>query len=214
MRWALSTSWRADSQSLSMARARKLHKLRRAMVRPGRDRLQGVVEVDEIFMGGPRPGKRGAQARCWSKRRSAGCQLTGNSFATGLLDGARPRIAPKAQGRGRPAAARGRQQAAQGEAPVSGAVSRDRAAERNALQDESERRRQLRISSTAPTRASRAAAEATAANAALRASVKAAATTPPPRSSQASQVTQTRARARGQTGRRRAGTECPRFFAP
>jgi transposase-like protein len=39
-----------------------LHKLRRAMVRPGRDRLQGVIEVDEIFIGGPRPGKRGRGA--------------------------------------------------------------------------------------------------------------------------------------------------------
>jgi hypothetical protein len=36
-----------------------LHKLRRAMVRPGRDRLPGTVEVDETFIGGPRPGKRG-----------------------------------------------------------------------------------------------------------------------------------------------------------
>jgi ISXO2-like transposase domain len=36
-----------------------LHKLRRAMVRPGRERLNGIVEVDEIFIGGPRPGKRG-----------------------------------------------------------------------------------------------------------------------------------------------------------
>lgn len=32
-----------------------LHKLRRAMVRPGRDRLQGLVEVDEIYIGGERP---------------------------------------------------------------------------------------------------------------------------------------------------------------
>jgi transposase-like protein len=40
-----------------------LHKLRRAMVRPGRDRLQGVVEVDEIFIGGPRSGKRGRGAQ-------------------------------------------------------------------------------------------------------------------------------------------------------
>ena len=40
-----------------------LHKLRRAMVRPGRNRLQGVVEVDEIFIGGPRPGKRGRGAQ-------------------------------------------------------------------------------------------------------------------------------------------------------
>jgi len=31
-----------------------LHKLRRAMVRPGRDRLQGLVEVDEIYIGGER----------------------------------------------------------------------------------------------------------------------------------------------------------------
>jgi len=29
-----------------------LHKLRRAMVRPGRDRLKGAVEVDEAFVGG------------------------------------------------------------------------------------------------------------------------------------------------------------------
>src|SRR5258705_11132049 len=30
-----------------------LHKLRRAMVRPGRDRLRGRVEIDETFVGGP-----------------------------------------------------------------------------------------------------------------------------------------------------------------
>jgi len=39
-----------------------MHKLRRAMVRPGRDRLAGVVEVDEIFIGGERAGKRGRGA--------------------------------------------------------------------------------------------------------------------------------------------------------
>lgn len=39
-----------------------LHKLRRAMVRPGRDRLAGVVEVDETFIGGAEPGKRGRGA--------------------------------------------------------------------------------------------------------------------------------------------------------
>lgn len=39
-----------------------LHKLRRAMVRPGRDRLAGLVEVDEAFIGGPQPGKRGRGA--------------------------------------------------------------------------------------------------------------------------------------------------------
>jgi len=41
---------------------RWLHKLRRAMVRPGRDRLDGTVEVDEVYVGGERPGKRGRGA--------------------------------------------------------------------------------------------------------------------------------------------------------
>jgi hypothetical protein len=41
---------------------KRLHRLRRAMVRPGRDRLSGVVEVDEIFIGGDRSGKRGRGA--------------------------------------------------------------------------------------------------------------------------------------------------------
>lgn len=39
-----------------------LHKLRKAMVRPGRERLSGEIEVDETFIGGPRPGKRGRGA--------------------------------------------------------------------------------------------------------------------------------------------------------
>lgn len=39
-----------------------LHKLRRAMLRPGRDRLSGTVEVDEIYIGGKKPGKRGRGA--------------------------------------------------------------------------------------------------------------------------------------------------------
>jgi len=39
-----------------------LHKLRRAMVRPGRDQLSGAVEVDEVYVGGERPGKRGRGA--------------------------------------------------------------------------------------------------------------------------------------------------------
>jgi len=39
-----------------------LHKLRRAMVRQGRDRLSGLVEMDETFIGGERSGKRGRGA--------------------------------------------------------------------------------------------------------------------------------------------------------
>ena len=39
-----------------------LHKMRRAMVRPGRDRLSGLVEVDESYVGGEKSGKRGRGA--------------------------------------------------------------------------------------------------------------------------------------------------------
>jgi transposase-like protein len=39
-----------------------LHRFRTAMVRPGRDALTGKVEVNEIFVGGIRPGKRGRGA--------------------------------------------------------------------------------------------------------------------------------------------------------
>jgi transposase-like protein len=38
-----------------------LQKLRRAMVRPRRDRLTGRVEVDEAYIGGVHPGRRGRQ---------------------------------------------------------------------------------------------------------------------------------------------------------
>lgn len=40
-----------------------LHKLRRAMVRPGRDRLVGRVEVDETYLGGLEEGVRGRQTK-------------------------------------------------------------------------------------------------------------------------------------------------------
>jgi transposase-like protein len=39
-----------------------LHRFRAAMVRPDRDRLAGVVEVNEMFIGGLKPGKRGRGA--------------------------------------------------------------------------------------------------------------------------------------------------------
>lgn len=39
-----------------------LHRLRSVLVRPGRERLSGVVEVDETFIGGNEPGLRGGRA--------------------------------------------------------------------------------------------------------------------------------------------------------
>lgn len=41
---------------------RWMHKLRRAMVRPGRDRLSGQVDIDEAYLGGEKSGKRGRGA--------------------------------------------------------------------------------------------------------------------------------------------------------
>ena len=41
---------------------RWLHKFRRAMVRPDRDNLSGIVEIDETYIGGKSPGKRGRGA--------------------------------------------------------------------------------------------------------------------------------------------------------
>ena len=39
-----------------------LHKLRRAMVTPGRNLLSGIIEADEAYIGGDKPGKRGRGA--------------------------------------------------------------------------------------------------------------------------------------------------------
>jgi transposase-like protein len=40
-----------------------LHRLRSVLVRPGRDRLSGTVEVDETYIGGDEPGLRGGRAK-------------------------------------------------------------------------------------------------------------------------------------------------------
>lgn len=40
-----------------------LHKLRRAMVRPGRDRLRGIVEMDETYIGGGEEGVHGRETK-------------------------------------------------------------------------------------------------------------------------------------------------------
>lgn len=44
-----------------------LHKLRTAMVRPGRERLTEAVEVDELYVGGVEPGRRGGRQRGQTK---------------------------------------------------------------------------------------------------------------------------------------------------
>jgi len=40
-----------------------LQRLRSVLVRPGRDRLSGIVEVDETYIGGEEPGLRGGRAK-------------------------------------------------------------------------------------------------------------------------------------------------------
>jgi transposase-like protein len=40
-----------------------LHRVRSVLVRPGRERLRGAVEVDESYFGGEEPGRRGGRAR-------------------------------------------------------------------------------------------------------------------------------------------------------
>jgi transposase-like protein len=40
-----------------------LHRLRSVLLRPGRERLTGTVEVDETYIGGEEPGLRGGRAR-------------------------------------------------------------------------------------------------------------------------------------------------------
>ena len=60
-----------------------LHRLRSVLVRPGRDQLSGVVEVDETFIGGEEAGLRGGRAR-------------GKKVLTGIAAGVRE---PKGIGR-------------------------------------------------------------------------------------------------------------------
>src|SRR5664280_2246248 len=67
-----------------------LHKLRRAMVRPGRDRLSGKVEVDETYLGGLEEGVRGRQTD--SKALIVGCAAS--EFARSRLQPRRPAKSP------------------------------------------------------------------------------------------------------------------------
>ena len=65
-----------------------LHKLRRAMVRPGRERLQGMVEVDVSSIGGP---KRQAWARSARQGIGDGRSPTGGQGDRSHPAGARAR---------------------------------------------------------------------------------------------------------------------------
>lgn len=62
-----------------------LHKLRKAMVRPGRDRLKGVVEVDETFWGAPRKGPRGRGAEEKALLAIAAEQVAGKRIEIGRI---------------------------------------------------------------------------------------------------------------------------------
>ena len=59
---ALSLQWALEIGSYPTAWA-MLHRLRSVLVRPGRDRLTGTVEVDETYIGGEEPGLRGGRAK-------------------------------------------------------------------------------------------------------------------------------------------------------
>jgi transposase-like protein len=62
-----------------------LHKLRRAMVRPSRDRLSGIVEVDETFLGGRRRSGRGHGAEGKSLILIAAEEAKDNENAIGRI---------------------------------------------------------------------------------------------------------------------------------
>ena len=59
---ALSLQRALEIGSLQTAWA-MLHRLRSVLVRPGRERLSGTVEVDETYIGGEEPGLKGGRAR-------------------------------------------------------------------------------------------------------------------------------------------------------
>jgi transposase-like protein len=59
-----------------------LHKLRRCMVDPSRAPLEGLVEVDESYIGGPRPGVRGRGA---AGKTAVACAVEKNGGKTGRV---------------------------------------------------------------------------------------------------------------------------------
>ena len=84
-----------------------LHKLRRAMVRPGRDQLSGLVEVDETYVGGHenRPGRDAPtktlvviaiekRGRGLGRTRMATVRKASRTNCAGLSNALWPRVAP------------------------------------------------------------------------------------------------------------------------
>ena len=64
-----------------------LHRLRCVLVRPGRDRLVGTVEVDETYIGGEEAGLRGGRAR-GKKVLTCRCRSSRAEGARPVPDGA------------------------------------------------------------------------------------------------------------------------------
>ena len=65
-----------------------LHKLRRAMVRPGGDLLSGEIEVDETHVGAPAPADRAGAHDAWRVERSGNVDSPGDVlFGAAVGDG-------------------------------------------------------------------------------------------------------------------------------
>lgn len=75
-----------------------LHKLRAAMVRPDRERIRGKVEMDETFVGAPKPGKpgRGADGKTIVLGAIEILPSRGKKIRSGRL---RMRVVPDAKGK-------------------------------------------------------------------------------------------------------------------
>src|SRR5665648_541414 len=87
-----------------------LHRLRSVLVRPGRDRLTGRVEVDETFIGGEEPGLSGGRARArnplwqWQSRSTSPVATAGSGWASSRMP-RRPactRLSPRTSSRAAP----------------------------------------------------------------------------------------------------------------
>ena len=64
------------------------------MVRPGRERLTGIVEVDETYIGGREPGLRGGRAKGKKVLTGIAVEIKGMSPEPQVIDIKRPGSAP------------------------------------------------------------------------------------------------------------------------